>query len=78
MIDSDYHWFIGGGGDDNDLMGFPGMWEGGGVADQDADADLVDEDMEVGTNLLSGWRLPIDIVVATALLLFGLRRLSQD
>ena len=71
MADPDYHWFLGGSGDDDDLMGFPGMWN----QNADTDDDRGNEDIVVDTSIVG--RLPRDMVVATALLLFGLWRLSS-
>ena len=79
MTDPDYHWFLGGIGDDDEsLMGFPGMWNSYPIdhhQDTDTDDDRYDDDIVVDTSVLG--RLPRDIVVATALLLFGLWRLSS-
>lgn len=71
MADPDYHWFLGGSGDDDDLMGFPGMWN----QNADTDDDRGNEDIVADTSIVG--RLPRDMVVATALLLFGLWRLSS-
>lgn len=76
MTDPDYHWFLGGCVDDDGLMGFPGMWSPiDHHRNADTDDDRGDEDIVVDTSILG--RLPRDIVVATALLLFGLWRLSS-
>ena len=68
MLDSDCHYFLGGSGDEDDLIGFPGMWP------PDVQHGSTDEDRrdEYAKELLKN--LPIDVVVATALLLFGLWR----
>lgn len=77
MTDPDYHWFLGGSGDDDDLMGFPGMWNSYHIdhhyQDTDNDDDRGDEDTCIDTSIL----VPRDIVVATALLLFGLWLMSS-
>ena len=79
MTDPDYHWFLGGSGDDDDLMGFPGMWNSHHASidrhhqDTDTDDDRSEEDVDA--SILNP---PIrDIIVATALLLFGLWRLTS-
>ena len=82
MLDSDCHYFlqVGGSGDEDDLlMGFPGMWP---PVDQQADTaedHRRDEDAADMLNIAherrsEGVFLWIDVVVATALLLFGLWR----
>ena len=79
MTDPDYHWFLGGSGDDDDLMGFPGMWNSHHTTSidrhlQDTDTDDDRSEEDVDASILNS---PRDIVVATALLLFGLWRLTS-
>ena len=77
MLDSDCHYFlhVGGSGDEDDLMGFPGMWP---PVDQQADTaedHRRDEDAADMLNIAhERRRIPLDVVVAIALLLFGLWR----